>query len=296
MALRVIGAILCYLLASVALTLPILLVEERSRAELANSPLAEGALLVPTLGGILAVLAFTARVDRRPIVSLGLERAGAVGRWLRGAAVGASMMGFIVLVWYTLVDGASWSLNPDLGRASLGLLAGLAAFLIQGPSEEILFRGYILQIVTARWSLAWGIGVSAVLFSLLHAANAGFGLLPLVNLILFGIATGAYKMLVDDDQLWGVFAIHSVWNWLQQDVFGLENSGNASPVANTLFHVEPDRHLADPIWGGGFGPEGTLAATLVLLALLARVLVHARRSPDRDRDKAAGQRAGSLRA
>jgi membrane protease YdiL (CAAX protease family) len=187
------------------------------------------------------------------------------------------MMGFIVLVWYTLVDGATWSTNADLGRATLALLAGLAAFLVQGPSEEILFRGYILQIVSARYSLAWGIGVSAVLFAALHVANASFGLVPLINLTLFGAATAAYKTLIDDDQLWGVFAIHSVWNWLQQDVFGLENSGLASPIANTLFHVEPNRELPGPIWGGGFGPEGTVAATLVLLALLVRVILHVRR-------------------
>jgi membrane protease YdiL (CAAX protease family) len=276
-ALRVVGVILCYLIVGVVLTLPILLVEEGARAELFNSPLSEAALLVPTLGGIAAVLAFTARVDRRPIVSLGLEPSGAIGRWLRGAAIAALMMGTIVLVWYTLVDGAVWSLNPDPGRAGLALVAGLVAFLIQGPSEEILFRGYILQIVTARWNLAWGIGVSAVLFSALHVANTSFGLLPMLNLVLFGVATGAYKLLVDEDQLWGVFAIHSVWNWLQQDVFGLENSGNASPIANTLFHVEPNRQAPDVIWGGGFGPEGTLAATLVLLALLLGVVVHVRR-------------------
>jgi membrane protease YdiL (CAAX protease family) len=295
-ALRVVGVILCYLLVSVVLTLPILLVEEGARAELFNSPVSEAALLVPSLGGILAVVAFTARIDRRPVVSLGLEPRGALGRWLRGVGIAALMMGCIVLVWYTLVDGAVWSVNADLGRAGLALLAGLVAFLVQGPSEEILFRGYILQIVTARWNLAWGIGVSAALFAAAHAANTSFGLLPMVNLVLFGVATGAYKMLIDDDQLWGVFAIHSVWNWLQQDVFGLENSGNASPIANTLFHVEPNRQVPDAIWGGGFGPEGTLAATLVLLALLVRVLVHARRRwTDGDGKQVPPETARSLR-
>jgi uncharacterized protein len=288
-ALRVVGVILCYLLVQVVLTLPVLFIEEGARAEVFNSPLSEAALLVPSLGGILAVLAFTARVDRRRVSSLGLERTGAIGRWLRGAGIAALMMGFVVLVWYTLLDGATWSMNADLGRATLALLAGLVAFLVQGPSEEILFRGYILQIVTARWNLVWGIGVSAVLFAAAHVANASFGVLPLINLVLFGVATGAYKLLIDDDQLWGVFAIHSIWNWLQQDVFGLENSGMASPIANTLWHVEPNRGLPDPIWGGGFGPEGTLATTLVLLALLGRVLVHVRGSRRRER-------AGSVRA
>jgi membrane protease YdiL (CAAX protease family) len=258
-------------------TVLLLLLEQEVPSELINSPLVEAALIVPSVGGILAVLVFTTRVDRRPVVSLGLERDGARARWLRGAAIASLMMGFVVLVWYTLLDGARWSTNPDLGRATVGLLAGAAAFLVQGPSEEILFRGYILQIVTARWSLAWGVGVSAILFGVLHAENASFGVLPLLNLVLFGVATGVYKMLVDDDQLWGVFAIHTVWNWLQQVVFGLENSGNASLVANTLFHVEPDRHLPAAVWGGGFGPEGTLAATLVLALLVGRVALHVRR-------------------
>jgi CAAX protease family protein len=284
-ALRIVGAILAYLVGSVMLTGPLLLVvflRPDLAAGVVDSPLREASLVVPTTGGIVAVLLYTRRVDGRPIRTLGLEPAGVAGRWLRGAAIAALMMGFVVLVWYTLLDGANWTVNADLPRAGLSLTLGLLAFVVQGPSEEILFRGYILQIVTARWDLRWGIGVSAVLFAVLHGLNASFGLLPFINLLLFGAATAAYKMLLDDDQLWGVFGIHTIWNWLQQMVFGLENSGSASPIADTLFHVEPNRALPDPIWGGGFGPEGTLATTLVLLALLARVLLHVRRQADRD--------------
>jgi hypothetical protein len=69
--------------------------------------------------------------------------------------------------------------------------------------------------------------------------------------------------------LWGVFAIHTVWNWLQQVVFGLPNSGIASTPQDALFTVTPNQSLPDPIWGGGFGPEGTVAAGLVLLALIS---------------------------
>jgi uncharacterized protein len=68
--------------------------------------------------------------------------------------------------------------------------------------------------------------------------------------------------------LWGVFGIHTVWNWLQQVVFGLPNSGVASLPDNALFSVTPNLALPDPITGGNFGPEGTLAASLVLLALI----------------------------
>jgi hypothetical protein len=51
-------------------------------------------------------------------------------------------------------------------------------------------------------------------------------------------------------------------------VFGLPNSGNASTPENALFSVTPNTSLPEALWGGGFGPEGTLATTLVLLALI----------------------------
>ena len=182
------------------------------------------------------------------------------------------MMGFIVLAWYTLLDGATWDVNGSLLRASVVLVGGLVGFLIQGPAEEILFRGYILENLAAKWGLRWAVIVSSLAFGLLHAPNPNFGLLPFVNLVLFGVATALYKVRVDDGQLWGVFGIHTIWNWLQQVVFGLPNSGLASVADNALFTITPNASLPDPIWGGGFGPEGTLGASLVLLALIGVTL------------------------
>jgi hypothetical protein len=77
-----------------------------------------------------------------------------------------------------------------------------------------------------------------------------------------------YRVRWDLDQLWGVFAIHTVWNWLQQVVFGLPNSGNLSAPQNVLFSVIPNPSLPNWVTGGGFGPEGTLGATLVLGVLI----------------------------
>jgi membrane protease YdiL (CAAX protease family) len=227
--------------------------------------LAEGAAL-------MAVVLVWRFVDGRAVRQLGLQPAGAAPRWLRGAAVACLMMGFIVLAWYTLIDGAAWDINPDATRATVVLIGGLLGFAIQGPAEEVLFRGYIFENLQAEWGLRWAVAVSAIMFGLFHARNPALGPLALLNLVLFGVATALYKVRVDGGQLWGVFAIHTVWNWLQQVVFGLPNSGNASLASDALFTVTPNTALPDAIWGGGFGPEGTLAATLVLLALIAATL------------------------
>ena len=183
------------------------------------------------------------------------------------------MMGFVVLAWYTLLDGATWDVQPEsAARLRRPWSAACSVFLIQGPAEELLFRGYLLENLAAKWGLWWAVGVSSLSFGLLHSFNPHFGPLPFVNLVLFGVATALYKVRVDDGQLWGVFAIHTIWNWLQQVVFGLPNSGAASGADNALFSISPNTSLPDPIWGGGFGPEGTLGASLVLLALIGATL------------------------
>jgi hypothetical protein len=145
----------------------------------------------------------------------------------------------------------------------------------------VLFRGYILENVRDEWGVRAAVIVSSLAFGVLHTANPAFGPLPFINLVLFGVATAFYKLYVDDGQLWGVFAIHAVWNWLQQVVFGLPNSGVVSEPDATLFTLTPNTSLPSVIWGGGFGPEGTLAATVVLLALIAACLRRARRGYER---------------
>jgi uncharacterized protein len=227
---------------------------------------------VAEAAALATVIVFWCVLDRRRLRSLGLNRELAKQQWLRGAGVGALMMGFIVLAWYTLVDGATWDVNTNALRAGLVVVAGLVGFVVQGSAEELLFRGYVLTNLQEQWGLRWAIAVSAAGFALFHIRNPAINTLALVNLVLFGIATALYKVRVDHGQLWGVCAIHTVWNWLQQIVFGLPNSGLTTSKEDVLFSVTPNATLPDPIWGGGFGPEGTLAASLVLLALIGAML------------------------
>jgi membrane protease YdiL (CAAX protease family) len=273
---RVIGTLLAYLIAlsvaSIGLYLVGLVVlrgEAQAVFGLVGLAVADGAAL-------LTVLASWRYVDRRPLVELGLRRDGAGRQWVRGALVATALMGGIVVVGYTVIDGASWAVNPDPWRALLVLVAGLAGYLIQGPAEEVLFRGYVFEHVRGEWGLGAGVAVSSLAFALIHASNPAFGVLPFINLTLFGVATALYKVRVDDGQLWGVFALHSIWNWLQQVVFGLPNSGLVSVPDNALFTVTPPAGVA-AVLASPFGPEGTIFATAVL-GLLVAVLLRPRKS------------------
>ena len=256
----------------VAIGLSLTLIPEPARGtfDLVGLGIAEGAALI-------SVLLLWRLADRRPVRALGLSQDRRLRRWLKGAAIATLMMGFIVVVAFMLIDGATLSVNTNLSLAALGLLGGFVGYLLQGPAEEVLFRGYMLENIQRQWGVRPAIVVTALAFGVVHAPNPAFGVVPFVNLVLFGLAAALYKVYADGNQLWGVLAMHTVWNWLQQVVFGLPNSGIAPAADYTLFSVSPNTDLPALFWGGGFGPEGTFAATLVLLVLAATCLRRARR-------------------
>jgi membrane protease YdiL (CAAX protease family) len=62
--------------------------------------------------------------------------------------------------------------------------------------------------------------------------------------------------------LWFPIAIHFAWNFTQSAIFGASTSGNI--IGNS---VMVSKITGNPlITGGGFGPEGSLQATLFCLA------------------------------
>ena len=106
-----------------------------------------------------------------------------------------------------------------------------------------------------------GLLVSSLAFSAMHLMNPGITLLPLVNLTLFGIFAGVYFIKRGD--LWGIGALHSLWNFTQGNVWGVLVSGN--PAGPSLFTAEATngRFLLN---GGKFGLEGGLIVSGILIA------------------------------
>jgi membrane protease YdiL (CAAX protease family) len=149
------------------------------------------------------------------------------------------------------------------------LMSLVVLWLLQGPAEEILFRGYLLPVMSTRWGPAMGVAVSSTLFAAAHLANPSISTLPVINLALAGVFFALYALA--EDGLWGVFGAHAAWNWFQGDLLGLPVSGIDSEGG--LLRMDP----VGPDWltGGAFGPEGGAYVTLMLVvgcAVLVGVL------------------------
>ena len=205
---------------------------------------------------------------------MGLEKAGAVTKYLRGMLIGlvmfAASIGVSAAFGFIAVEHGG---SQPRGLAALaGVLLVFLGWMVQGAAEEAITRGWLLPVIGARYKPVWGILIASSVFMVFHLLNPNLSGIALLNLFLFGVFTALYAL--HEGGLWGVFSIHAVWNWAQGNLFGFEVSGGAVP-GGTLFdlmEVGPDA-----VTGGPFGPEGGLSVTVVLIASCVIVWLLSRR-------------------
>jgi len=238
-----------------------------------ESRLAGGLEILLSLPQFLLMIGYTwlwvRLIESRPFRTIGLASPRKLGEWARGMAIGIGL--FLVSVVLIALNGdLRWAgfAPAGLGPALLWTVVTLLFFLIQGPAEEIMARGYLLPVLTARGGLWVGVIVSSLVFAAAHLLNPNLTLLSVVDLPLFGILAALYALR--EESLWGVFGLHTAWNWLQGNVLGLPVSG-ASLGPAPLFDLD----TVGPAWwgGGAFGPEGGLVVTIPTLAAIALLLL-----------------------
>lgn len=207
-------------------------------------------------------------------VGIGIDRP-----WLRHLLLGVGVGGGAFSVCWAFWWIAGWAavrVNPDLSSA-LPSIAG-TMFLAAGVSvyEELLCRGYPLQLL-ARRNLVLGLVITAALFVSLHVANEGGGSgIVILNLVLGHLMFAAAYLR--SRSLWLAIGLHAGWNVMQAVVLGVgqPSDGPASSLLVT--------DLKSSIWtASAFGPEGGLIVTVVLVAttlLLWRLLPQRHPQPD----------------
>lgn len=220
--------------------------------------------LFSTLGMIVITLVFLRFVFRRKLSTAGFTRP-VLGEYLAGLLAGfvlfALAVGIAAATGSLRLDGLSPSFAPGL------FLLLFLGFLIQGMSEELLCRGYFMLSVARKGSVAAGILANSVAFACLHLLNSGIRPLAMVNLILFGLFASLYYLWRGN--IWGVAALHSMWNFTQGNIFGILVSGGSFGTSLFTSTSLPSGTL----WNGGaFGLEGGLAVTAVLVLGILFVL------------------------
>jgi len=222
--------------------------------------------------------AFARLVDRRSLRTLGLgRRAGGFLQFWKGVG-----LAFVILLVVFLLSLSTGSIEvrgfarPATETSSVAgyLVGAIVAFLLVGIYEELMFRGYVLQVLNERAGRGVAVLVSSVIFAVMHGANPGADLMGIVNIVAIG-ALLAY-LFYRSGALWMPIGFHAGWNFLLGYVFTLPVSG--LPMRGILDVVEVGGPGGEP---SRYGPESSIALTAALAVWAAWLVVRrttARRS------------------
>ena len=142
------------------------------------------------------------------------------------------------------------------------LLVLFVVVFIQSSAEELLCRGILYQRLRMGYRHpAVAIFGNAILFAALHLFNQGVTVLALLNIVLVGVEFSL--MVYCFDSIWCAMATHAMWNFTQNIIFGLPNSGVVSPVS--ILKLDASTAVDSFAYNVGFGVEGTIFTCGVLI-------------------------------
>ncbi len=223
-------------------------------------------LFVPFLLVALACFAWVKWVENRSLASMGWRFERAFFIYGRGFGIGL-LLNVLSLVLIALWGG--YEIGPWLpawNNPSALLMIGLflLGFVVQGGSEEILFRGWVLSAMAPRWGFPVAISVVSVLFALMHVGNQWphINWIAMLNIGLVSVFFAIYA--IAERTILGVCAVHSAWNWIMGVGFGLSVSSMQIGAEPLVVDLRQKFDVDAWITGGSFGPEGSLAVTVVL--------------------------------
>jgi len=140
----------------------------------------------------------------------------------------------------------------------LMIFAFISVF-IQSSCEEFWTRGFMYERINVHYPLWVAIAVNGVIFGLLHSFNDGISALAMADLIICGLSFSLLRWY--SGSIWTCMGIHTMWNYTQNLIFGLPNSGLVSETS--IFHMDAVNATSNLIYSYEFGVEGAVPALLM---------------------------------
>lgn len=221
-------------------------------------------LLMASIAGVFAgaAIANTLAIriyERLHLADIGLHWNPLAARSLLYGVAGGMGAGLFAVLLPAAAGLATWQpVAPGESNSSLGGFIFLTAMLLFGAvGEEMLFRGYGLQVLVPVLGPVATILPLSVLFAAAHADNQSVSWLALFNTFLWGVVLAG--ALLRTGTLWAPIGLHFGWNWILP-VLGVNVSGFTMRLTG---HSLAWR--VNPVWSGGdYGPEGGLFCTIAV--------------------------------
>ncbi len=223
--------------------------------------------IIEFISSIVCVFMFRKFLDRKSFASLGFSQSGQFNNMLAGFFLAPALIGTgsLILFLTKLLEWDDFSFSANDFFIEVGILALIAI------SEEIVFRGYILNNLMQSFNKWIALIISAMLFAVFHITNPAVGAIPLISLFLAGVLFGMNYVYTKN--LWFSIALHFSWNLFQGPLSGYKISG---VDFSSMLQIELKGDSS--ITGGDFGFEGSFIATaLLFITVSALYLLYERK-------------------
>jgi membrane protease YdiL (CAAX protease family) len=193
--------------------------------------------LIPFLFALVTLLICIKFLHKRSILTVFTSRKNIDWkRFLFSTTVWFLIMGanLFIAIWFS--DTIQWHFNFQTFIPLLFI--SLILIPIQTTCEEVLFRGYLLQLFGSSYRLPWlAIIITSILFGLIHAGNPEIDYLGYIALIYY-ILTGVFLSVVgvmDEglelsmgyhaaNNIFGAIILTNTWQAFQTDAMFIDNS------------------------------------------------------------------------
>ncbi len=217
---------------------------------------------------ILCMIVFAVIRKNRPLFgTLGNKVHGNTPKYmLLGLGIGFGMNAFCAVV--ALIKGDIHiyynSFNPFV------LLYLFIVILIQSSAEELVCRCYLYQrLMRTYHSPLLAIITNSLLFGAMHLLNPNVSVWGIVSILLSGVLFSL--CIYYFDSFWCCAMMHTAWNFTQNIIFGLPNSGNVVPYS--IFKLDAGNAVKSFAYDPGFGIEGTVLSCAIQAAVIVAIIL-----------------------
>jgi membrane protease YdiL (CAAX protease family) len=201
--------------------------------------------------------------EKRSLWTVGMNKNNALKYFSSGFILGFLFISLLIAIFVLLGLVKELKFNTLLIYSSIPyLFLFLFGFVIHGSTEEILFRGWLFQLIGKKYKPWIGILVTSLLFSALHCANSGISFLAILNLVLYSILLAT--IVLYDKNIWRVCGWHAAFNWTL-NCFWVINIGS-DEGSISFFNIKIEG--SDILSGGMAGPEGSIITTMLFFIIL----------------------------
>ena len=198
-------------------------------------------------------------IEKRKAYEVSREKSAVELGW--GFLISFALVGFMVLLmvllgYYRVIETGS----PQIIVDSF-FFFGMGAFIQVLAFRVVLFR--LFEELLGTW---FGFVLVAAIFAVAHIPNPNTSLWSTLSLIITDILL--VSAFIYTRRIWLVWGIHMGWNFFQDGIFGMPNSG----ITRLPSWIQPA--ISGPEWitGGGRGIEASVIAVCLCLGVAVVIL------------------------